>query len=211
VSSLLQAACCCNQCINCACLPSSVTIDCPSFVATLVGDTCSSCGGGGSGDPTIAAATVTAYLCCSNTNYAWYRANPIKVEDVSWCCSGVCTDFDIWVLYYVYASCTDEGSGPVFNGWYVGAEIVIAQEDPCDQCATVTPRDIAASPCAGSAEFTNEPIESWFTCTSTCTNPGCVVTRASVLNTTGGSDSCDPTGTYAAEYSGSSIGNIVVS
>lgn len=210
--SLLQAACCCGQCINCSCLPSTVTIDCPSFTATLVAEDCSTCGGGGSGDPVVPAATVTAYLCCSTDSYVYYRANPVKIEDVSWCCDGVCTDFDIWVLYYIYASCVDEGSGPVFNGWFVGAQIVIAQEDPCDQCATVTPRDISANPCAGSADFANKPVDSWFTCTSTCPNPGCVAFRGpGLLNTSGGSDPCDPTGTYPADYDIFSIGNIVVS
>lgn len=222
MSSLLQAACCCNQCINCACLPSSVTIDCPSFVASNIGEDCSGCGGGGTYDPTIPATTVTAYLCCVNPTgdssmpaIAIYRANAIKVEDLTECCTvdgeGVCTEFDIWILFYVLGYCVDEGSGPVFTGWTVGAQIVKASNAPCDPCATLTPRDLSSSPCAGFTTL-DTANDSLFTCVSTC-SPGtsCTTLINQVLNTSGGSDPCDPTGTYPADYDITSIGNIVVS
>jgi hypothetical protein len=224
VSSLLQAACCCNQCINCACLPSSVTIDCPSFVADNIGEDCSGCGGGGTYNPTIPATTVTAYLCCVNPTgdssmpaIAIYRANAIKVEDLTQCCTvdgeGVCTEFDLWILFYVLGFCVDVGSGPVFMGWSVGAEFVQAS-NPCDPCATLTPRDFSSSPCAGFTTLLTAR-DSWFTCVSTCPpTTSCTTSFAvSIINTPSGSDDpCDPTGTYAVTFPDPfQTGNIVVS
>jgi len=215
VSSLLRAACCCGGagCIDCSCLPSSVTIDCPSFTADSTGEDCSLCGGAVA-YPVIPATTVTAYLCCSTDSYAYYRANAIQVDDANFCCGSpaVCTNHELWVVFFVVATCAVEGGVPVFVGWQVGADFVVAREI-CGQCATVTPRDLSVDPCAGSADFSNIPYDSWFTCTSTCTLPGCVALAgaATLLNTSGGSDPCDPTGTYPADYDITSIGNIVVS